>query len=236
MELSLLAWGTAGWGDEMVRGALMTFAVSSAAFALGIVLGIAGAALKLSRFFLCRIAADLYTTLVRGIPELLIIYLVFFGGSLLLTKISALFFGGDGFINLPLFVTGMSCIGFSSGAYCAEVIRGAVLAVPKGQIEAGRAIGMGSQTLIFRVLVPQVARLALPGLGNIWQLTLKHTALISVIGLVEIMRQSAVAAGSTRRPFTFYAVAGLLYLAVAAVSGRGFAQAEKWAGKGVDSQ
>ena len=231
-----MAWGAAGWGDEMVRGALMTFAVSSSAFGLGILLGIGGAALKLSSFLLCRILADLYTTLVRGIPELLIIYLVFFGGSLFLTKINALFFGGDGFINLPLFVTGMSCIGFSSGAYCAEVIRGAVLAVPKGQIEAGRAIGMGSRTLFVRILVPQVARLALPGLGNIWQLTLKHTALISVIGLVEIMRQSAVAAGSTRKPFTFYAVAGLLYLAVAAVSGQGFASAEKWAGKGVDPQ
>lgn len=235
MELSLLAWGASGWGDELTRGALMTFAVSLSAFGLGTILGIAGAGLKLSRIYVCRLLADIYTTIVRGIPELLIIYLVFFGGGLVLTQISRFFWGSSGFINLPLFVTGMVCIGFSSGAYCAEVIRGAVLAVPKGQIEAGRAIGMGPWTLFVRILVPQVARLALPGMGNIWQLTLKHTALISVIGLVDIMRQAAVAAGSTKKPFTFYAVAGLLYLVVAAISGRGFTLAEKWAGKGVSA-
>ena len=233
MNIGLLSWGASGWGDEMVMGALMTFSVSLAAFGLGIVLGIAGAALKLSRYGVLRLVADLYTTIVRGIPELLIIYLVFFGGGLLLSKVNALIFGTQGFVNLPLFVTGMICIGFSSGAYSAEVIRGAVLAVPDGQIEAAKAVGMNPATLFIRVLVPQVTRLALPGMGNIWQLTLKHTALISVIGFVEIMRQSAVAAGSTREPFTFYSMAGLLFLLLTALSGRVFARAERWAEKGV---
>lgn len=233
MDMGLLSWGASGWGDEMVMGAVMTFSVSLAAFALGIVLGIAGAALKLSRYMVLRLVADLYTTIVRGIPELLIIYLVFFGGGLLLSKINALIFGGQGFVDLPLFVTGMICIGFSSGAYSAEVIRGAMLAVPSGQIEAAKAVGMSPAILTMRVLVPQVTRLALPGMGNIWQLTLKHTALISVIGFVEIMRQSAVAAGSTREPFTFYSVAGLLFLLLTALSGRVFARAERWAEKGV---
>lgn len=236
MDIALLEWGPGGWGDEMLKGAFMTFAVSLAAFSLGTVLGIMGASLKLSRFLAFRLAADLYTTVVRGIPELLIIYLVFFGGGILLSKINAFFFNTQGFVDLPLFVTGMVCIGFSSGAYCSEVIRGAYLAIPKGQIEAGKAVGMGPGTLFLRVLVPQVSRLALPGMGNIWQLTLKHTALISVIGLVEIMRQSAVAAGSTRKPFTFYLVAGLLYLGLTSISGRGFARAEKWAEKGVRRQ
>ncbi|MCG8615388.1 MAG: ABC transporter permease subunit [Desulfobacterales bacterium] len=233
MDFTLLEWGAGGWGDEMLRAAFITFAVSLAAFGLGILLGIGGAALKLSRYIILRFIADIYTTIVRGIPELLIIYLVFFGGGILLSKINGLLFGTQGFVNLPLFVTGMICIGFSSGAYSAEVIRGAVLAVPKGQIEAAKAVGMGPFILFIRILVPQVTRLALPGMGNIWQLTLKHTALISVIGLVEIMRQSAVAAGSTREPFTFYTVAGLLYLALTAVSGRAFARAEHWAAKGV---
>jgi len=236
MDIALLGWGDHGWGDEMLRAAGMTFAVSLAAFGLGILLGIGGAALKLSRSALLRLVADLYTTIVRGIPELLIIYLVFFGGGILLSQINALIFGTQGFVNLPLFVTGMTCIGFSSGAYSAEVIRGAVLAVPKGQIEAGRAVGMNPFTLFLRIMVPQVTRLALPGMGNIWQLTLKHTALISVIGLVEIMRQSAVAAGSTREPFTFYGLAGLLYLGLTAFSGMGFARAERWAAKGVRQQ
>lgn len=236
MDLSLLGFGIDGWGDEMLRGAFMTLLVSIAAYGLGIILGALGAFLKLSRFFLCRLLADIYTTIVRGIPELLIIYLVFFGGGIMLAKISTLLFGGQGFVNLPVFVTGMMCIGFSSGAYSAEVIRGAVLAVPKGQIEAAKAIGMTPFTRLKRILGPQVARYALPGMGNIWQLTLKHTSMISVIGLVEIMRQSAVASGSTREPFTFYAVAGLLYLGLTSISNQGFRRAEKWAAKGVRSE
>ncbi len=236
MDLSLLGFGIDGWGDEMLRGAFMTLLVSIAAYGLGIILGALGAFLKLSRFFLCRLLADIYTTIVRGIPELLIIYLVFFGGGIMLAKISTLLFGGQGFVNLPVFVTGMMCIGFSSGAYSAEVIRGAVLAVPKGQIEAAKAIGMTPFTRLKRILGPQVARYALPGMGNIWQLTLKHTSMISVIGLVEIMRQSAVASGSTREPFTFYAVAGLLYLGLTSISNQGFSRAEKWAAKGVRSE
>ncbi len=236
MDLSLLGFGIDGWGDEMLRGAFMTLLVSIAAYGLGIILGALGAFLKLSRFFLCRLLADIYTTIVRGIPELLIIYLVFFGGGIMLAKISTLLFGGQGFVNLPVFVTGMMCIGFSSGAYSAEVIRGAVLAVPKGQIEAAKAIGMTPFTRLKRILGPQVARYALPGMGNIWQLTLKHTSMISVIGLVEIMRQSAVASGSTREPFTFYAVAGILYLGLTSISNQGFSRAEKWAAKGVRSE
>ena len=236
MDFTMLGWGDAGWGDEMLRGAVMTFAVALAAFSLSILLGVIAAVLKLSKFMALRFVADIYTTIVRGVPELLIIYLVFFGGGILLSKINALFFGSQGFVNLPLFVTGMTCIGFSSGAYNAEVIRGAVLAVHKGQIEAAKAVGMSPYTLFIRIWIPQVSRLALPGMGNIWQLTLKHTALISVIGLVEIMRQSAVAAGSTREPFTFYGIAGILYLGITAISGRGFARAELWASKGIRQQ
>jgi len=236
MDLELLRFGVNGWGDEMLRAAFMTLMVSIASYSLGIILGALGTFLKFSRFFFFRLLADIYTTIVRGIPELLIIYLFFFGGGLLLSKIGALFFGGQGFVNLPVFVTGMMCIGFSSGAYSAEVMRGAVLTIPKGQIEAGKAIGMTPFTLFKRVLGPQVIRFALPGMGNIWQLTLKHTSLISVIGLVEIMRQSAVASGSTREPFTFYAMAGLLYLGITSISNQGFSRAEKWAAKGVRSE
>ena len=132
-----------------------------------------------------------------------------------------------------LSVTGMVCIGISAGAYNTEVIRGAVLAVPTGQIEAAKAIGMSTAQRFRRILLPQVARYALPGLGNVWQLTLKETSLISVIGLVEIMRQSAIASGSTKEPFTFYLVAALLYLGLTSVSNRGFNRAEVWASNGV---
>jgi len=170
---------------------------------------------------------------VRGIPELLIIYLVFFGGGIVLRAVAAGMFGYEDYVDLPIFLTGMLCIGVSSSAYSTEVIRGAVLAVPKGQIEAGRAIGMGPVLRFRRILVPQVLRYALPGLGNVWQLTLKDTSLISVIGLFEIMRYAFQGAGSTREPFTFYFAALLLYLILTSLSNRGILRAERWANKGV---
>jgi octopine/nopaline transport system permease protein len=235
MDLTLLAWGDTGWSDEMVFGAMMTLAVAVCSYALGIVIGSGFAALKLSPIWLLRWIADLYTTVIRGVPELLVIYLVFFGGGSVLRSVAKGLFGYGDYIDLPIFVTGMLCIGLSAGAYATEVIRGAVLAVPKGQIEAARAVGMRKGLRFRRVLVPQVARYALPGLGNVWQLTLKETSLISVIGLVEIMRQAAVGAGSTKEPFTFYITAFVLYLGLASISNRGFLRAESWANRGVRS-
>jgi len=235
MDLTLLAWGDTGWSDEMVFGAMMTLAVAVCSYALGIVIGSGFAAMKLSQVWLLRWIADLYTTVIRGVPELLVIYLVFFGGGSVLRGVAKGLFGYGDYIDLPIFVTGMLCIGLSAGAYATEVIRGAVLAVPKGQIEAARAVGMRKWLRFRRVLVPQVARYALPGLGNVWQLTLKETSLISVIGLVEIMRQAAVGAGSTKEPFTFYITAFVLYLGLASISNRGFLRAEVWANRGVRS-
>ena len=127
----------------------------------------------------------------------------------------------------------MICIGASSGAYSTEVIRGAVLAIPKGQLEAGKAIGMDKWLMFWRILVPQAARFALPGLGNIWQVTLKETALISVIGLADVMRKASEASGSTKEPFTFYFTALVIFYVITKVSGRGFIFAEAQANKGV---
>jgi octopine/nopaline transport system permease protein len=233
LDLSLLAWGDAGWGDQMARGAVVTILVAIAAYALGVVIGAGLAAMKLAPLAPLRWFAELYTTVIRGIPELLVIYLVFFGGGTALRAIASGMFGYDGYIELPIFVTGTICLAVSAGAYSAEVIRGAVQVVPKGQLEAAVAVGMSRPQRLRRILVPQVARHALPGLGNVWQLTLKDTSLISVIGLVEIMRQAAVAAGSTKEPFTFYLVAAVLYLGLTSLSNRGFDAAERWANKGV---
>jgi len=233
MDLTLLGYGDQGWGDEMLWGAAMTMVVAASSFLLGIVLAVGFAAMKLSGLKVLNFLADVYTTVLRGVPELLVIYLVFFGGGTLLRAVAKGVFGYGDYIDLPIFITGMICIGVSSGAYSTEVIRGAVLAVPKGQIEAARAIGMKKSTRFWRILVPQVARFALPGLGNVWQLTLKDTSLISVIGLVEIMRQAAVGAGSTKEPFTFYITAFVLYLALTSITNRGFLRAEVWANRGV---
>jgi octopine/nopaline transport system permease protein len=233
VNLSLLGWGNAGWGDEFLRGMVMTLAVATCAFMLSLVFGTIFASAKLSRFRLLKIVGDLYTTILRGIPELLVIYLVFFGGGSLLRSIAKSLFGFEGYIDLPVFAIGVLCIGVSAGAYSTEVIRGAVLAIPKGEIEAARAIGMSTFLRFRRILVPQAARFALPALGNVWQFALKDTALISIVSLVEIMRTAALGAASTKEPFTFYITAFLLFLFLASISNRGFRYAENWASRGV---
>lgn len=230
--MDLFSFGDTGWGDEMAVGALMTLAISVSSFLLGLIIGVGGASLKLSRSGVNRTIGDVYTTVVRGIPELLILYLLFFGGSGAVMYVARMF-GYDGYIEVNAFTVGTIAIGFVSGAYSTEVIRGAILAIPKGQIEAAKAVGMSHRLRFRRIMLPQIMRFALPGLGNVWQLTLKDTALISVTGLVEIMRQAQIGSGSTQQPFTFYLVAALLYLALTALSNRGFGLAEAWANRGV---
>ena len=232
MDLELLVLGDNGWGDEMLRAALVTLMVSLSAMGIGLFISIFGTLSKLSNKIYVRVLADVYTTIIRGIPELLVIYLLFFGGSNAIMSLAKLF-GYYGYIELNAFVIGSVAVGAISGAYSTEVMRGAFLAIPKGQIDAAKSVGMSKFLIFTRILIPQVLRYALPGLGNVWQLTLKDTALIMVTGLVEIMRQAHVAAGSTYSPFTFYITAALLYLILTTASNRVFNSAENWANKGV---
>lgn len=169
--------------------------------------------LGLSNPDLVRSFADGYTTVLRSIPDLLVIYLLYFGGSAALSVIGSLF-GAEGFIGVPAFATGVMAIGSVSGAYQAEVFRGAFQTLSKGELEAARSVGMGRWLMFRRIVAPQVLRYAIPGLSNTWQLALKESALISVTGLVELLRQSHIAAGSTRRPFDFYITAAVLYLLI----------------------
>ena len=231
----VFAFGSSGWGDEMLMGALMTVLVSASSLILGIVIGIIFAACKLSNIFVLRVIANIYTTIIRGIPELLVIYLLFFGGSgavMYLAKI----FGYNGYIELNAFTIGTVAVGAISGAYSTEVIRGAVNSVQKGQFEAGKTLGLNGYGLYGKIIFPQVARIALPGIGNVWQITLKDTALISVTGLVEIMRQSRIAAGSTHEPFIFYTAAIILYLLITRFSNILFDKAENNYSKGFVSK
>jgi len=232
VDLELLILGDTGWGDEMLRAASVTLLLSLTAMSIGLFISIFGTLSKLSDKFYVRVIADVYTTIVRGIPELLVIYLLFFGGSNAVMGMAKLF-GYHGYIELNAFIIGSVAVGAISGAYSTEVMRGAFLAVPRGQIDAAKSVGMSKLVLFRRVLIPQVLRYALPGLGNVWQLTLKDTSLVMVTGLVEIMRQAHVASGSTYSPFTFYVTAALLYLILTTASNRIFYSAEKWANKGV---
>lgn len=233
MDFNYLGWGDAGWGDEFFRGAMMTIAIAMLAFLVSLVFGTLFAAAKLSSSRILRLVATVYTTVFRGVPELLVIYLVFFGGGALLRTIASGLFGYDGYVEPHTFVIGVFCIGISAGAYSTEVIRGAVQSIPLGQLEAARAIGMSRWLRFHRILVPQAARFAIPGLTNVWQLILKDTSLISVVGLVEIMRTAAIGAGSTQEPFTFYITAFMLFLVLAWLSQRLFNSAEVWANRGV---
>ncbi len=235
MDLSLLGWGNSGWLDEFSIGMVMTFSVSIVAFIISLFFGVVFANFKLSSYRSLRIFGNVYTTVLRGIPELLVIYLFFFGGGALLRSIASALFGYDGYIDLPVFIIGALCIGLSSGAYSTEVIRGAILSVRKGQLEAAYSVGMSRRQVAIRILFPQAARYALPGLGNIWQFVLKDTSLISIVGFVEIIRVATLGAGSTKQPFLFYFIALLLFLFLAWISQRVFYRIEAWSKKGEKS-
>ncbi|MDB6048558.1 MAG: Amino acid transporter inner rane protein [Pseudomonas sp.] len=223
--LQMLSFGETGWGMALLKAAGTTLLLTLAALLIGALIGGVIAAAKLSRRRIFRGLGDLYSILFRGIPELLVIYLFYFGGATVVSAVGH-WFGADGYIDVPPFLVGAIAVGLISASYQAEVYRGAFIAVPKGELEAALAIGMSKAMRARRVLIPQIMRYALPGLGNVLQMSLKDSALISVIGLVELMRASQVAAGSTRQYFTFYIVGGALYLILTGLSGRIFNIAE----------
>jgi octopine/nopaline transport system permease protein len=228
----LMGFGPDGWGPLMLAATAVTFAVSVCGFFCGCVFGALGAWAKLSRSPVACKLADAYTTVLRGIPDLLVIYLFYFGGSVALTTIGA-WFGAAGFIGLPAFAVGALAIGIVSGAYQTEVFRGAYQALNRGEIEAAKAVGMRRWLMFRRIVAPQVLRYAIPGLGNVWQLALKESALISVTGLVELLRQSQIGSGSARQPFYFFVTAACLYLVLTTLSTWGFSRAERRAMRGV---
>ena len=209
--MELLAFGDTGWGDELFRATLMTIAVSITAMLIGFSFAAIFTPLKLSKFKSVNLIANIYTTVIRGVPELLVIYLFFFGGSGAIMFVASMF-GYNEYIEINAFVTGSFAIGIISGAYSTEVFRGAIQSIDKGQFEAAKVLGFSKFKQFYKIILPQMLRLAIPNLSNVWQITLKDTSLISVTGLVEIMRQSYIAAGSTRDPLFFYSFAAVLYL------------------------
>jgi len=209
--MDLLAFGKTGWGDELFYATLMTLAVSITAMIIGFFFALIFTPLKLSKNKFLNLIGNFYTTVIRGVPELLVIYLFFFGGSGAIMFVASMF-GYNEYIEINAFLTGSFAIGIISGAYSTEVFRGAIQSIEKGQFEASKTLGFKKPIQFFKIIMPQMLRLSIPNLSNVWQITLKDTSLISVTGLVEIMRQSYIAAGSTRDPLFFYSVAAVLYL------------------------
>ena len=215
--MELLTFGDTGWGDELFRATLMTIAVSITAMIVGFLFALIFTPLKLSKNRFLNFIANSYTTIIRGVPELLVIYLFFFGGTGAVMFVASIF-GYNEYIEINAFITGAFAIGIISGAYSTEVFRGAIQSIDKGQFEAANVLGLNKFGKFFKIILPQTLRLAIPNLSNVWQITLKDTSLISVTGLVEIMRQSYIAAGSTRDPLFFYSFAAILYLLLTFVS------------------
>ena len=206
-----------GYGSTMLEGAWLTVSLAVLSMAVAIALGLLGAAFRLSPVRWLALMGETYATVIRGIPELVLILLIFFGGQDLVNRIAPLL-GYEDYIDINPFVAGVGTLGFIYGAYLSETFRGAFMAIPKGQGEAGMAYGMSPLRVFFRILVPQMIRLAIPGLTNNWLVLVKATALISLVGLQDMMARAKSAGDATREPFTYILLAAAVYLVITSVS------------------
>ncbi|EGR2237654.1 ABC transporter permease [Vibrio cholerae] len=225
-----------GYEASILKGALLTIEVAVLSLLLAMLLGMLGALAKMAPYRWVRAIATLYTTIIRGIPDLVLMMLIFFGGQILLNNglswfnefINQWLTARDpnhewvaylpDYVDISPFVAGVLTIGFIFGAYMAETFRGAILAVDKGELEAAKAYGMSAAMSFRRILLPQMIRHAIPGFGNNWLVLLKTTALVSIIGLEDMVRISSLAAGSTKMPFTFYMAVAIIFLFFTSVS------------------
>lgn len=210
-----------GYGPSILEGALLTVQVAFLSLALALFLGLLGAMAKLSANPVAKGVATVYTTVIRGIPELVLMLLIYFGGQVLMNRLSDYVyeeFDIDFFVNVNPFIAGVLTIGFIFGAYMTETFRGAFQAVEKGQIEAGKAYGLSRWQVFSHIMCPQMVRHAIPGIGNNWLVLLKTTALVSIIGLSDMVRVASDASKAVHEPFKFFIPVALIYLALTAIS------------------
>jgi len=222
-----------GRGWQMLEGGLVTVQLCLTVLPFMIILGLLGASAKLSRYKALRIIGESYTVIIRGIPELLVILLIYFGGTIAIQNLAELIGGEAVRVDIPAFWSGVAALALVQGAFASEVFRAAMQSIPLGQIEAATACGMTPTQIFIRIKLPQLWRFALPGLNNLFQVLIKDTALISVVGVEEILRKAAVGAGTEKAPFTFYLVAMAMFLAFTTVSLFVFNRLEKRASRGI---
>ena len=214
--LELAGFSLKGFGPLLLNGAWMTVKLSVASLLLSVLLGLAGASAKLSGKHWLRMPAQLYTTLIRGVPDLVLMLLIFYSLQTWLTMLTVAL--GWDYIEINPFAAGILTLGFIYGAYFTETFRGALLAVPRGQLEAATAYGLSRAQRFRLVVFPQMMRFALPGLGNNWMVILKATALVSIIGLADLVKAAQDAGKSTYQLFFFLVLAALAYLVITSVS------------------
>jgi histidine transport system permease protein len=212
----------AGYGPQLLAGTLTTIELSVLSLVVSFLIGLAGASAKLSKNRALRGVATVYTTIIRGVPDLVLMLLIFYSLQIWINNFTDWLNGfNDNFdfeFQLDPFTSGVITLGFIYGAYFTETFRGAFLAVPKGQLEAARAFGMRPFLVFRRILFPQMMRFALPGLGNNWQVILKATALVSIIGLSDVVKAAQSAGQATYRTFYFICLAGAVYLLLTMIS------------------
>ena len=223
--LQLLSFGDRGWGDELLYGAGVTLALALTALPLGLGLGLVLALAKFSRIGPVRFTADTITTIFRAVPELLTLFIVYYGSQVLIQSIYQTFGLGPA-IEVSRFGAGVTALSLVFAAYSSEVMYGAMLGVGRGQTEAAHALGLGRAKAFVLVVLPQMARIALPGLGNNWLMLLKDTSLVSVIALQDLMRQTSIAVAATKQPIFFFAVVCFIYFTISALSGLFIARLE----------
>ena len=228
--LTLLSFGPEGWGDEILSGVGVTVALALATLPVGLTIGFFVALAKQAEEPMIRLAGNVYTTIFRGLPELLTLFVVFYGAQIGIQQILSLF-GTDRVIEVNAFVAGMIALGVVFSSYASEVFLSAFRAIPKGQYEGGYAIGLSYGLTMRLVVLPQLIRIALPGLANLWLILLKDTALVSAVGLSDILRQTGVAARVTKHAFLFFGAASVVYLVLPILSSVVIGRISDWAHK-----
>jgi len=223
-----------GYGPHLLTGVWLTIKLGLLSLVVAGLLGILGALAKLSSVPPLRFLAQTYTTLVRGIPDLVLMLIIFYGGQIALNQAGEAW--GLGYIDVNPFIAGVLTLGVIFGAYMTETFRGAILAVPKGQMEAASSIGMSHALAFRRILFPQMMRHALPGFGNNWLVMIKATALVSIIGLEDVVRIGDMAGKSLHQPFTFFLAVGLVFLALTTISILVLRWAESYYGLGAQER
>ena len=221
-----MSFGLAGYGPSLVKGLVVTVALASTALLYACCLGAVVAWGKTSGSSSVRRILTLYTVSIRGVPDLVLMFLIYFGGQVIVNRLWNLF-GASDYIEIDPFFAGSLTLGLIFGAYMAETFRGSYLSVPRGQIEAALALGLYGYRLLVDIVLPQLVRHGLPSFGNNWLVILKTTALVSLIGLDDLIRRAELAAGVTHEPFKFFAVAASLYLVLTGLSEYLFNRLEK---------
>ena len=229
--LTLISFGDAGWGDEIAHGVLVTVSLAVATLPFGLTLGFFLALAKKNDDPSLRLATNIYTTIFRGLPELLTLFLVYFGVQIAVQQTFKLL-GVNAYVEVNSFVAGMVALTLVFSSYASEAFLSAFRGIPLGQYEGGYSLGLSPGKTMRLIVLPQLIRLALPALGNLWLILLKDTALISVIGLSDLIRQSGIAARVTKEPFLFFGIACLIYLALAMISSIGLSRIEIWSKRG----